>query len=122
MNRILELFGQDTQATDVDWAVALTQQICPFSQRKCFKVRKSQPEVSIGTCSVLQGKSDAPVVICPNRFLAEGQIFVDCLHLLTNHEPGNELHVVPEISVPGGSIDYVLASVRKGSVKDFVAI
>jgi hypothetical protein len=35
-------------------------------------------------------------------------------HLLTQHEPGNELHIIPEISVPGGSVDYVLASVKSG--------
>ena len=38
------------------------------------------------------------------------------------HEPGNELHTVPEVSVPGGSVDYFLASVRDGKVKDFVGI
>jgi len=56
------------------------------------------------------------------RLLERRQIFTDCLHLLTGHEPGNELHTVPEISVPGGSIDYVLASVRNRKVRDFVGI
>jgi hypothetical protein len=41
---------------------------------------------------------------------------------LTLHEPGNELRIVPEIAVPGGSIDYCLASVRSGKVIDFVGI
>ena len=49
-------------------------------------------------------------------------MFTDCLHLLSRHEPGNELHVVPEISVPGGSVDYVLASTRDRKVRDFVGI
>ena len=44
------------------------------------------------------------------------------MHLLTLHEPGNELHIVPELSIPGGSIDYFLVSAKKGSVKDFVGI
>lgn len=61
-------------------------------------------------------------MICPLRLLERRQIFVDCLHLLTGHEPGNELHIVSEISVPGGSIDYILASIRGGKVRDFVAI
>lgn len=43
-------------------------------------------------------------------------------HLLTTHEPGNELHIVPEVSVPGGSVDYFLVSAKKGKVKDFVGI
>jgi hypothetical protein len=51
-----------------------------------------------------------------------GQIFTDCLHLLTTHEPGNELHVVSEISVPGGSVDFFLVSARGGKVKDFVGV
>lgn len=42
--------------------------------------------------------------------------------MLTLHEPGNELRIVPEIAVPGGSIDYCLASVRAGKVIDFVGI
>ena len=63
-----------------------------------------------------------PIVICPTRLIERGQVFSDCLHLLTTHEPGNELHVVSEVSVPGGSIDYFLVSVRNGKVKDFVGI
>ncbi|MEH1963990.1 MAG: hypothetical protein V7L05_29980 [Nostoc sp.] len=41
---------------------------------------------------------------------------------MTLHEPGNELRIVPEIAVPGGSIDYCLASVRSGKVIDFIGI
>jgi hypothetical protein len=44
------------------------------------------------------------------------------LHLLTQHDPGNELHVIPEVAIPGGSVDYFLASVKKNKVRDFVAI
>ena len=44
------------------------------------------------------------------------------MHLLTLHEPGNELRIVPEINVPGGSIDYCLTSVRHGKPRDFVGI
>src|SRR6202043_1451815 len=55
------------------------------------------------------------------RLLERRQIFTDCLHLLS-HEPGNELHLVSEVGIPGGSIDYFLASVREGKVRDFVAV
>jgi hypothetical protein len=41
---------------------------------------------------------------------------------LTLHEPGNEFHIIPEVSIPGGSVDYFLASVRNRKVKDFVGI
>ena len=61
-------------------------------------------------------------MICPIRFLERHQIFLDCIHLLSLHEPGNELHIVPEVAVPGGKVDYVLTSVRHGVVKDFVGI
>ncbi len=62
------------------------------------------------------------MMICPFRLLDRNQIFVDCLHLLSAHEPGNVLHVVPEVSVPGGSVDYFLASVRDQRVVDFVGV
>lgn len=54
--------------------------------------------------------------------LERRQVFTDCLHLLRNHEPGNELHIVPEVSIPGGSVDYFLVSARSNKVRDFVAI
>jgi hypothetical protein len=121
MTKIIDLFGFDTAgASQPDWRAVVTAQRCPFVERRCYKVRKSQPEISIGTCTVAYGNQ--PIIICPLRLLERRQIFTDCLHLLTGHEPGNELHVVSEISVPGGSIDYVLASARDGKVRDFVAI
>jgi hypothetical protein len=66
--------------------------------------------------------SPRPVMICPFRLLERSQIFTDCVHLLTLHEPGNELRIVAELNVPGGSIDYCLASVREGKPRDFVGI
>jgi hypothetical protein len=38
------------------------------------------------------------------------------------HEPGNDYHVVKEINLPGGSVDYCLASIHSGKVADFVGI
>jgi hypothetical protein len=121
MTKIIDLFGYDTASKpQPDWAALVARQHCPFTERKCYKTRKSQPEIAIGTCTVEYGK--APIMICPLRLLERRQIFIDCLHLLTGHEPGNELHIVSEISVPGGNIDYILASIRGGKVRDFVAI
>ena len=62
------------------------------------------------------------MLICLFRLLERKQIFLDCIHLLSLHEPGNQLHVVPEVAVPGGSVDYFLASVKDGKVKDIVGI
>jgi hypothetical protein len=121
MSKIIDLFGYDTASNpQPDWAALVDAQRCPYVQKRCYKTRKSQPEIAIGTCTVEYGKE--PIMICPLRLLERRQIFIDCLHLLTGHEPGNELHIVSEISVPGGNIDYILASIRGGKVRDFVAI
>jgi hypothetical protein len=121
MTKIVDLFGHDTGASvQPNWTQIVSEQRCPFVAKRCYKTRKSSPEIAIGTCTVSYGSS--PIIICPLRLLEHRQIFIDCLHLLTGHEPGNELHIVSEISVPGGSIDYILASVRSGKVRDFVAI
>lgn len=120
MSKIIDLFGHYTNAKEQpNWHTVVREQHCPFVDRRCFKVRKSQPDISIGTCTVEYGKE--PIIICPLRLLERRLIFTDCLHLLS-HDPGNELHLVPEIGVPGGSIDYLLASVRNGKVRDFVGV
>ena len=123
MSDIIELFGQSALGElPIEWYTIVDRQWCPFLDRKCIKIIKSQPEISIGTCSVLYGRTKRPIVICPFRLLERKQIFVDCLHLLSTHEPGNGLHIVPEVSVPGGSVDYFLVSARNGEVGDFVGI
>lgn len=122
MSKVLELFGTSTSEQEIGWKEQVDHQHCPYLNRTCLKVRKSQPEVSIGTCSVSSGAGENPVLICPHRLLERKQIFIDCLHLLNTHEPGNELHIVPEVSVPGGSVDYFLVSVKNRKVTDFVGI
>jgi hypothetical protein len=122
MNNVSELFGPSTETERDDWPRIVQEQQCVFLGKKCYKVRKSDPAISIGTCTVLYGKQPAPVIICPTRLIERRQIFTDCFHLLTTHEPGNELHIVSEVSVPGGSVDYFLVSVKSGKVKDFAGI
>jgi hypothetical protein len=120
--KIIELFAESNLNGNADWNDIVTEQYCPFIQKKCVKVRKSEPSISIGTCSVAYGKHNNNVIICPHRLIENNQIFLDCIHLLTLHEPGNELHIISEISIPGGSVDYVLVSAKNGKVKDFVGI
>jgi hypothetical protein len=120
--RIVELFAESTSCKKIKWNNLLTKQQCPFIRKKCVKTRKSEPSVAIGTCTVTYGKNNDSVIICPHRLIENNQIFLDCIHLLTLHEPGNELHILSEISVPGGNVDYVLASVKDGKVKDFAGI
>lgn len=123
MNRVVDLFGVDVAANrGADWKRILSEQRCPYAGKKCFKVRKSQPDIAIGTCTVQYGRGSVPIMICPLRLLERRQIFVDCLHLLQGHSPGNELHIVSEVGIPGGSVDYFLVSVLEGRVRDFVGI
>jgi hypothetical protein len=123
VTKIVDLFGVDTGGANApDWLKIVRDQHCPFLDKRCYKVRKSSPEISIGTCTVTYGGEGEPVIICPARLLERRQVFTDCLHLLTGHEPGNELHIVPEVSIPGGSIDFFLVSARERKVRDFVGI
>ncbi|MDR1180922.1 MAG: hypothetical protein LBL13_02955 [Bacteroidales bacterium] len=122
MEKIAELFAENTSDKGVRWNKILERQNCPYINRKCVKVRKSEPSISIGTCTVAYGKDNMNVIICPHRLIENNQLFLDCIHLLSLHEPGNELHILSEIAIPGGSVDYVLASVKNGKVKDFVGI
>ena len=122
MKEVLELFGELTSGEIDNWPAIVRGQSCPFLNSRCIKVRKSQPDISIGTCSVTHGRDARPMIICPFRLLERNQIFLDCLHLLSGHEPGNELHVVPEVSIPGGSVDYFLSSVHNNKVVDFVGL
>lgn len=122
MSKVVELFGQSVSKPEVDWNAVVVGQQCVYAGKKCYKIRKSDPSTAIGSCTVLYGKEPVPIIICPNRLLERRQIFTDCLHLLTLHEPGNELHIVSEVAIPGGSVDYFLVSVKSGKVKDFVGI
>ena len=123
MNKILELYGTSTRSNEgVDWPSVISHEFCPYLKHKCEKNRKSDSEVTIGTCSVEYGKKHKRLMICPHRFMERDQIFLDCIHLLALHEPGNELHIVPEVNIPGGSVDYFFVSAIDGEVKDFVGI
>jgi hypothetical protein len=122
MSNVVELFGKAHDSKSVDWRSTIAGQRCPFADKACYKTRKSDSSISIGTCTVLYGQPPEPVIICPTRLIEHGQIFADCLHLLTAHEPGNDLHIVREVSILGGRVDYVLVSMRDNKVKDFVGI
>ncbi len=124
-NKLTELFGHAARTdSPLNWAKIVTQQDCPYLGRKCLKIRKSQPQISIGTCSVQYGVGqNESVIICPYRLLERRQVFTDCLHLLSLHSPGNELHIVGEISIPGGNVDYfVVSSDSRRKVIDFVGV
>lgn len=122
MSAITEFFGYYTKDKKVNWKKVVKDQFSRYTKKKSIKVRKSQPETAIGTVVIKYGKEQRNLIVDPERFLENGQVFLDCIHLLTNHEPGNELHLVPEVKIPGGNVDFFLVSVRKESVRDFVGI
>lgn len=122
MNRVLELFGKSADDEQTDWSRVVEEQLCPYLGSACTKTRKSQPEVAIGTCCVSYGREERTLVICPNRLLKAGKVILDCTRHLRSYAPSDDLHVVPEVAVPGGSVDYFLVSLRGGSVSDFVGI
>jgi len=119
VSKVRELFGQYC-SEDANIESVQENQLCPYNNKKCFKTRKSDSETSIGTCTVNYQNKD--IIICPNRLTEKSQIFVDCLHLLTLHEPGNELYIIPEVTIPGGHVDFFLVSAKNKKVKDFVGI
>lgn len=121
MNRVLELFGNGTEE-EADWSRVVEEQLCPYVGSTCIKTRKSQPEVAIGTCCVSYGREERTLVICPNRLLRGADVILDCARYLRSHGPREDLHVVPEVGLPGGSVDYFLVSVDGDSVRDFVGI
>lgn len=120
MSKVKELFGISTDLNNVNWTEIIDKQNCPYLNRKCLKNRKSQADISIGTCT-MQHK-DMNVIICPHRLLQNRQIFVDCIGLLKGHVLGNQIHIVSEIQIPGGNVDYFLVSAKDNKVKDFVGI
>lgn len=120
--RPLEFYGRFIQEPlSADLPMILASQECPFLKRRCIKIRKSDPTQTIGACTV--GYSGNAMMICPHRFIADNVIFRDAIPLLTKKGPGSRLVFVPEISVPGGSIDYfVVALSATQQVLDFVGL
>ena len=49
MSKIAELYGLPT-FRDRDWKAVIEAEKCPFLDRKCRKNRKSEADVTIGSC------------------------------------------------------------------------
>jgi len=120
--RPLELYTRtaEEKLSPTDWRKIISDEHCTYLARRCTKTRKSNPTITIGTCTV--GHSGVPMVICPDRFLQGGRIFRDAVPLLQHHEQGNAIHVVSEIAVPGGIIDYFVVSVAGTQVVDYLGL
>ncbi|HSW66364.1 MAG TPA: NotI family restriction endonuclease [Bacillota bacterium] len=122
MSAIVEFYGYYVKDPTVDWKKVVENQVDKYTGKRSIKIRKSEATQTIGTTVVRVGKDPRDLIVDPTRFLEAGKVFVDCLHLLKNHEPGNELHLVPEMPIPGGNVDFFLVSARDGKVIDFVGI
>jgi hypothetical protein len=44
MTRIIELFGIPTNSQRNDWGQIVDEQVCPFTEKRCYKTRKSNPD------------------------------------------------------------------------------
>lgn len=124
MSQICELFGlliSDCGSAQI--RQALQTQACPYRNGKiCYKVRKSNANQAIGTCSLIFDSISQPAMICPEPFAGQKRIFIDCLPILNQALLGSNLYLIPEVRTPVGRIDYVLAAERNGEVIDFAGI
>ncbi|MDR1039427.1 MAG: hypothetical protein LBR80_04535 [Deltaproteobacteria bacterium] len=120
-NKVKEIFGVHCLRDDVDWGRLVSGKYCPYTEKKCIKVRKSDANIVIGICTVAYSDYNG-IVICPHRMLEDNQIFSNCVNLLKLHKPGNDLHILPEVNIPGGSVDFFLVSVSEDKIVDFVGI
>ena len=71
MSKISEFFGLYCRDESLDFKCAMESQICPYTQKVCTKMRKSDPDIKIGTCSVRYQGQD--IIICPFRLLEQNQ-------------------------------------------------
>ena len=122
MSAITEFFGYYTKDKKVDWKKVLADQHSRYTGKRSIKVRKSQPEISIGTVVIKYGKNQDNLIIDPERFLENRQVFKDCIPLLTKHVAGNDIYLIPEVKIPGGNVDFFLVSAKEGVIVDFVGI
>jgi hypothetical protein len=62
-SKVVELFGLSAAKSDVDWRSVVKQQQCAYTDKKCYKIRKSDPGTAMGSCTVRYGSASEPVVI-----------------------------------------------------------
>lgn len=119
-NPILELYGIPVHSSqERDWVAISTKARCPFLDDRCRKTRKSNPTETIGTCSISHSQKN--LIICPYRMLEKYQVFDHCIPLLQSAAE-DSIHLVSEVQVPGGNIDYCLVAVRHNKIVDFIGI
>ena len=48
MSKVVELFGQSAVKHGVDWKAVVTGQQCVYVNKKCYKIRKREPDTANG--------------------------------------------------------------------------
>lgn len=120
----VEFYGYPYFDNSAEAKRSYKEEHCPFLDQRCKKRRKSNNEITIGTCTLgyrKRGESEyTPHVICPHRFEADA-IFDEIPQLFTTD---GELFRVPEISLLGTSIDYVMGKrdPDTGEILDFAGV
>ncbi len=125
MYRVNELFGKYTNGKKFpDLSADLLNQRCPWSTTSgvCYKTRKSDTDIAIGTCSLCFNHIEQPLLICLSRLKDRNRIFNDCLPFIARSITGSELYLIPEVSTSVGSIDFMLVAAKGQHAIDFVGI
>lgn len=96
---------------------------CPFLDMRCAKRRKSQPNVTIGTCSVgyraeFQEKYK-PIIICPER-LRSPQVFGKIEQAILPLK--GTFFRTDEVPLVGTSIDHILGKKQGNEIIDFCGV
>ena len=122
-----EIFGYPFTNKDPIVQAKREQQFCPFLNGECKKLRKSQPEVKIGVCTLgYKGKfleKITPVIVCPHRF--EEPIVYDTIkELYFGDLPDSyQIRWASEVSCGvAGSIDFVAAKMKEEEIVDFLCV
>jgi len=102
--------------------IHLEDEHCPFIGGRCKKIRKSDPDTRLGTCSVGYGGGGdspwVPGVICPYRLHVPG-IFDAVRRMAFGDAPARRLD---EVKMCVGTFDFVLTRCNSGRVEDFCAL
>jgi hypothetical protein len=128
--KVSEVFGYLSEASSAKALRARREHECPFLGARCAKLsqhRDFDPDVPFGACSVWHRGTGAaeprPYIICPVRFVQNRRVFLDASRLLSPAQ-GSEIIVVPELGLPMGRIDYILAQCDSAThrVMDFMVL
>lgn len=118
-----EFYGHPHSSDSDEAEEAREAEYCPFQDKRCTKTRKSNSDITIGTCSVgYRGRGldeYKPHVICPDRFETDA-VFEPIEELLVEE---GEFFRVPEVALFGTSIDYVAGKRdENGDVIDYAGV